>query len=159
MNERKLNRRLVSKPKDTRLNPSGRQISKHQRLLEWATFIYVATMSTFILLPEPFWFLANESTGKEIADSDFVGLLLHGIAYAVLTILVLSTTRIFFPSMPTGVRTVCISLVFVHGSATELIQAFIPTRAASVIDLAADALGIGLGAVIWTRYCRRATHQ
>jgi len=49
----------------------------------------------------------------------------------------------------------CIVFVLMYAAATEFLQRLIPTRSATFLDFGADALGMGLGVIVWIRICRR----
>lgn len=71
--------------------------------------------------------------------------LLHAVGYAVLAAVVLTALR-----RPTGREILAVVvLVTAFGGAVEILQAPVPGRTGSVLDLVADAVGAVLGAAGW----------
>ncbi len=71
--------------------------------------------------------------------------LLHAVGYAVLAAVVLAALR-----RPTGREVLAVVvLVTAFGGAVEILQAPVPGRSVSVLDLVADAVGAVLGAAGW----------
>jgi len=71
--------------------------------------------------------------------------LLHVAGYAVLA----GTTLVALRERTLGVVLAVIVLVTGYGGVVELLQAPVPGRSVSLLDLVADAVGAVLGAVCW----------
>ena len=120
--------------------------------LGWVVFIaYFLFLTTFLLLPDPFWFLGRESQSKVVADSDAVGYLMHGVAFGILMILLLNAQP--RRSLPAWITSIVSVVVF--AAATEFVQGMVPARSASLLDFGADVLGAGLGVVAWRLFLNR----
>jgi VanZ family protein len=76
--------------------------------------------------------------------------LLHAAAYAVLAGAATATALAF--GLPVHVAVVAsIAFATFHGAVLELLQRFVPSRAAEARDLLVDVLGAAVGAAPWWR--------
>ena len=111
--------------------------------LGWASATVVVSGAYLVLglmstVPEPL---------KSISDD-----IVHAGAYAVLGFLAAMTVAGLWSSRVAGLGA-CFALG--HGAVLEVLQYFHPPRAAELSDLAADAAGAGLGALVAWLVLRR----
>lgn len=101
----------------------------------WAAFIFSLSHRTSAELPDVSW--APPGTDK----------LVHAALYCVLGGLLALAFAVASPMRGRGrIILAAFALGLAYGGFDELHQAFVPTRSPDLLDLAADALGLALGA-------------
>jgi VanZ family protein len=82
--------------------------------------------------------------------------LLHAVAYAGLTLVLLRALSLTFATGPSSKLLVWgVMLAICYGACNEMLQAFTPARTMSVSDGLANALGVAVVAWMWPRLRRR----
>ncbi|WP_227545970.1 VanZ family protein [Marinobacter fonticola] len=120
-----------------RTNTLGTMTELLRRLTQWTPAWRLALVASMALI---LWLSTAELT-HPVATSTW-DKANHTLAFIELMLL----ARLGWPRLPvlhSGL------LILAFGALIELIQAPIPYRSASLLDLVADAIGIGLGLMLW----------
>lgn len=89
-------------------------------------------------------------------DLPHIDKVLHALAYAGLTLLLIRALCLTFVTRPTSTLVLWgVILAISYGMCNEVIQAFTPTRTMSMFDGVANAIGASLAAWIWLWLERR----
>ena len=109
--------------------------------------LLLGIVSWGLLAPNAFVLLRTSPLSPLALMNDAI---IHCLAYTMATLI---GGLLFSNSDSVKVRLICVVLMM-HGLGTELLQAFIPQRTCSAMDLLANLTGAALGAVIALRIQR-----
>ena len=106
-----------------------------------ACLAFVTVLSWALLSPDPFAVVEN---GPFKLVADFDDLVLHSGAYFIFATVWIA---LVVDSKEAWVRTTVLSLIVLHGTGTEILQAFVPGRTCDPFDGLANMAGIAMGSL------------
>jgi VanZ family protein len=119
------------------------RIGSHPQF-RWAAWLTALVVYTYLLCAPNEWLppWLQHTVGVQVTDEVTLGKFAHAGAYAFLTLLT------FWLPIGWSGRAACVTILVLHGGATEYVQTLVPSRHGCWTDVGIDEFGVAVGLLL-----------